>query len=114
MTFNILVSKSLPILRSRLGVFEFFLATPVTAALDDRASGTEVIPWSASVAIGIGGPWIRRDGMEEPRPVEMNVGEKKPHRPALGDFPSLVRIGLSALGAGARAVEKNVPRRGRP
>ena len=72
----------------------------------DQATGFgQVIQRAPRMAVGIcwicySGrivrPRIRRDGVKEPRPVEMDVGEEKRHGAALGDLPSLVQVAVRA------------------
>ncbi len=57
-------------------------------------------------------PRVRRFAKEEPRSIQMDVGQEQRHRPELGDLPRLVQIALRALGAGTRAGETAQPSSG--
>ena len=54
-------------------------------------------------------PRIRLLAEEEAGAVEVDVGHVQPHRPALGDLPRFVEVGLCAVGASVRAGEKAQP-----
>ena len=87
--------------QGRLGVFELFLAAQV-AVFENQATGLGEV-----VLRGL--PRVRRIAKEEPRAIQMDVGQEQRHRPALGDLPRFVQIALRALGAGARTGETAQP-----
>ena len=56
-----------------------------------------------------GFPRIFCSAEKEAGAIELNVGQEKSHRAALGDFPGFVQVAMRALGAGPRASEKPQP-----
>jgi hypothetical protein len=72
----------------RLGVLELLAPPAVAAVVDELPRLVEII--ARRVPGVVRGPV--RDEPEQPRAMEMNVGQIEPHRPALGDFQSLVEV----------------------
>ena len=83
---------------ARFGVREFLVAAVVATLVDE-------FPAAARSACGDSHGYCCF-AEEEPRAVEVDVGQEEFHGAALGDFPGFVQILLRALGAGARAGEK--------
>jgi len=72
----------------RLRVFELLAPPAVAAFVDELAGRVEIV---ARRVPGVGGGPLR-DEPEQPRAMQMNVGQMEPHRPALGDLKRLVEV----------------------
>ena len=86
---------------SRLGVGELLAAAAIAAFLDERRRRVEI---DARRGPGVFfGPAFHE--AEQPRAMKMDVGQKKLHRPALGDLGSLIEVVARAAEIASRGVK---------
>jgi hypothetical protein len=87
---------------SRLGVGELVAAAAIAAFVDELLRGVEIV---ARRDPRVGGRPAGHEA-EQPRAMEMNVGEEEPHRPALGDLIRVVEVVARAVESTGDSAEK--------